>query len=45
MSKIILGFIAFSLMQCTEQTEKGAQYPKEKIMTQDRFDIKNLMNV
>ena len=40
MRKIILIILAFSLMQCTGQTEKGVEYPKEKIMTQDRFDIK-----
>ncbi len=37
--KIIAITFALSLLQCTGQTEKGVQYPKEKIMTQDRFDI------
>ena len=37
--KIIAITFALSLLQCTGQTEKGVQYPKEKIMTEDKLDI------
>lgn len=42
--QIIFIFIAFSLFNCKGQTEEGVQYPKEKIMTTDRFDIEKFKN-
>lgn len=38
-SIICLCVIAFNLMSCGGQTEKGVYYPKEKIMTTDKFDF------
>jgi hypothetical protein len=38
-SIIYLCIIAFNLMSCGGQTEKGVYYPKEKIMTTDKFDF------
>lgn len=39
LKKIIYLLIAFNLISCGGQTEKGVNYPKEKIMTTDKFDF------
>lgn len=38
LKKIVFLLLAFSLLQCNGQTEKGEHYPKEKIMTIEKFD-------
>lgn len=42
--QIIFIFIVFSLFNCKRQTEEGVQYPKEKIITTDKFDIERFKN-